>query len=233
MNVLRELRKLKRKSVIAKLRILVLLGVLLIGSTYAWFLYNLEPPSVSGIVIKPEKWDVEYRIDDTTIDLEKTKEVVIAIDEFYPGMTAFEKNVIVRNFTPKKSSIKLEVASVKLFGEEIVEELKTTGNIVEAGMGQSIFNTEDYPFNAGFSYDKNVIEGMYEDDISTPEATAKLTLYANWTYERESQTKTKEENDILDTKFGERAYEYYKSQDKKIALEITIKISTGREGFDN
>ena len=228
MNVLRELRKFKRKSVIAKLRILVLLGVLLIGSTYAWFLYNLEPPKISGIKMETEKWNVEYRIDDEEIE----DEITFAIDEFYPGMTAFEKNIIVRNFTVRKSAIKFDVVSVKLFGEEMVDTLKETGDILESGNGKSVFATEEYPFNAGFYYDKDMIEGMYVDDETTPDATAKLTLYANWLYERESPTKTKEENDKLDAFFGGKAYEYYESSDEDIGLEITIKISTGRS-FSN
>ena len=229
MNVLRELRKFKRKSVIAKLRILVLLGVLLIGSTYAWFLYNIEPPEVRGLTMEAEKWNVEYRIDDKEIEDE---EITFAIDEFYPGMTAFEKNIIVRNFTSRSSAISFDVVSVKLFGEEIIDSLKTSGNILESGNGKEVFATEEYPFKAGFSYDKNLLEGMYVDDVSTPNATAKLTLYANWSYERESATKTKAENDLLDASFGERAFEYYESTDKESALLITIKISTGRKFGD-
>ena len=37
MNVLRELRKFKTKTALAKIRILILLAVMLIVSTYAWF----------------------------------------------------------------------------------------------------------------------------------------------------------------------------------------------------
>lgn len=233
MNVLRELRKFKTKSALAKIRILILLAVMLTVSTYAWF-YSDKDTNVSNIRGVVTEWDVEYSIDDVVIT---TEEIVIACDEFYPGMEPFEKKIKTSNKTESGADIKYELKSVKLFGVEILEDLKNTGNVTEAGTTTNVFATEEYPFNAGFYYDRDVIGGV--DPITglpTPNSHAELTVFANWSYTRESATKTRTENDELDTQYGEDAYQYYQDETLSEAyspLEIVINITSAREGTFN
>lgn len=230
MNVLRELRKFKTKSALAKIRILILLAVMLVVSTYAWF-YVDKDVGVSNIRGVVTEWDVEYSIDDVIIT---TEEIVIACDEFYPGMDPFEKKIKTSNKTETGADIKYELKSVKLFGVEILEDLKNTGNVTEAGTTINVFATEEYPFNAGFYYDRDVIGGI--DPITglpTPNSHAELTVFANWSYTRESVTKTITENDELDTQYGEDAYQYYQDEtlsERYSPLEIVINITSAREG---
>lgn len=230
MNVLRELRKFKTKSAIAKIRMLILLAVMLIGSAYAWFGVQVVV-GVNNIKSKVVEWDVEYSVDDDALE---TQEFTVAIEEFYPGMTDFEKNVIIKNMSTTDSKISYELISVRLFGQEILEELESNGNITTQGTRKNIFSTEEYPFNASYYYDRDELVGKYVDETSTPEAVAKLVFSASWSYEREGDTKNLVENDELDTYYGEEAYDYYKNSelaDKYKPLEITIKIHTSREGW--
>ncbi|MBR3614647.1 MAG: hypothetical protein IKL55_05670 [Clostridia bacterium] len=204
---------------------------MLIVSTYAWFKYDWEPPNIGGIKVDFADWDVEYSIDNAEI---KDEEITFAIDEFYPGMDEFTKNVVIRNKTPTDSSIILEVTSVKLFGEEIVDTLKTTDNITEREdeKGVTIFSTENYPFKAGYYWDKNEIGGIYVSDETTPDSTATVTIFANWSYTRTTATKSEADNDDLDTTYGMDAYKYYQDEgNDEPALLITIKLSTGRKGL--
>lgn len=231
MNVLRELRKFRTKTALAKIRILILLAVMLIVSTYAWF-YVDKDVGISNIRGVVTEWDVEYSIDDVVIT---TEEIVIACDEFYPGMPEFTKKVKTSNKTETGADIKYELKSVKLFGEEKLDELKSNGNVTEAGTTTNVFSTEEYPFNAGFYYDTDVIGGV--DPITgqeTPNSHAELTVFANWSYERESATKDKDTNDALDTKYGKDAYDFYidnEGADPEVyPLEIIIEITSAREG---
>ncbi len=233
MNVLRELRKFKTKSALAKIRILILLAVMLTVSTYAWF-YSDKDVSISNIRGVVTEWDVEYSIDDVVIT---TEEIIIACDEFYPGMPDFTKKIKTSNKTETGADIKYEVKSVKIFGEEKLDDLISTNNLVidEANKTTNVFATEDYPFNAGFYYDTDVIGGI--DPITgadTPDSHAELTVFANWSYERESATKDEAANDDLDTYYGEEAYDFYKDNEgadpEKYPLEITIQITSAREG---
>ena len=229
MNVLRELRKFKTKSALAKIRILVLLVAMLTVSTYAWF-YTERSVGVSNIRGIVTDWDVEYSIDNVVIT---TEEITIACDEFYPGMTDFQKKIKTSNKTETGAEIKYEIKSIKLFGEEILESLKETNNIREAGTTTNFFATEEYPLNAGFNYDKDVISGIDPETGETADSYAELTVFANWSYTRNGATKNTAENDVLDTFYGEKAYEYYQDEtlsEQYSPLEIVINITSAREG---
>ena len=232
MNILREMRKFKTKSAIAKIRMIVLLGVMLLGSAYAWFGMQVDP-SVSNIRGAVVEWDIDYTFDDFVI---QEQEFTIAIDEFYPGMDDFEESIVVRNksnMTP--TTLTYELLSVRLWGQEVLPQLTENGNIIEAGKGKDLFVTEDYPFSAMYRYDKLFISGKYEDESSV-DSYATLTFGAKWSYEREGILKTKEENDLLDTEFGMKAYKYYKESElseQYKPLEITIKITGSRYGYDD
>lgn len=227
MNVLRELRKFKTKSALAKIRILILLAVMLIVSTYAWFSVekDVNVGNIRGVVTE---WDVEYSIDDVAIT---TEEIVIACDEFYPGMPRFEKTISTTNKTDTGADIKYEIVSVRIFGVEKLQDLTDTGNIEidEDSKTIKVFTTEDYPFDAWLSYDTNVIGG--EDSENSH---AEATVFAEWTHYRSSATKTEAENNSLDTYYGEEAYAYYQNEElseQYSPIEITFKITSAREGM--
>ena len=233
MNVLRELRKFKTKSALAKIRILILLTVMLIVSTYAWFSVEKDV-SVSNIRGIVTEWDVEYSIDDVAIT---TEEIIIACDEFYPGMPDFNKNILVTNKTETGADLKFEVISVKIFGEEKLPQMTLDNDIVidEANKKIKLFTTENYPFEASLSYNRDKIDGI-DPDTGDALATscAEINVFAQWTYERSGATKNEVENDELDTSYGERAYEYYKNEtlaEQYSPIEITMKITSAREGM--
>ena len=123
MNVLRELRKFKTKSAMAKIRVLILLAVMLIVSSYAWMTLrkDVEVGNLHGVV---ESWEVEYSINGEKVE----EEVTIAIDEFYPGAYVdedgdgsdwFSKTIAIKNMANEPTNLRYEVTSVKLFGNEV------------------------------------------------------------------------------------------------------------------
>lgn len=223
MNILRELRKFKRKSVLVKLQVLLLFSIMLIASTYAW--WRLPEVDVNNLQGTIETWDIEYNIDDNEI---LDEEVTISVDDFQPGMIDFEKTISIRNKGTKPTNITYEVTSVKLFGEEVLTQLQENNEIKLAGNTVNLFvNSEEqkYPFNICYTYDKKYIEGKYVDDETTPYATAKLKIYASWEYEKGT--------DSLDTSIGQRAYDYYAdpNNNPEEALQFTIKINSKAEGM--
>lgn len=218
MNILRELRKFKRRSVLVKLQILLLFSVMLIASAYAW--WRLPDAGVNELHGTVETWDVEYNIDDNEI---LDEEVTISVDEFQPGMPDFEKTISIRNLGTKGTRITYELTSIKLFGEEVLEDLQNDEEIRLAGNTVNLFvNTteEKYPFDICYIYDKSNISGEYVDDETTPNSVAKLTFYASWAYEKGT--------DLLDTAIGKKAYEYYADENNspEEVLQFTVKITS-------
>lgn len=225
MNILREIRRIKKRSVPARILLITIFSVILIINTYAWFNAN-EPVNMSGLEANITPWDVRYYVDDKEM---LDESVTFTIDELYPGMPDREDIVRIYNMSTTSTSINYELTSVKVFGQEVLDQLKENNMIQTDGNTVHIFADDtEYPFDISYTYDKTRLDGEYKDDETTPNAGATFKYQASWEYQG---TGTEDENlakDILDTKFGKGAYEYYQDEanDPSKAIEITVKITS-------
>lgn len=221
MNVLRELRKFKTKSAMAKIRVLILLAVMLIVSTYAWWTIRTDV-NFGGIRAVVETWDVEYVVDGES----KEGEITFAIDDFYPGCEDFEKTIAIKNLTKTSSNIKCEFVSAELFGELITDDVETseeTFPMYPTGKKVNLFT--NYPFKFSYFYDKNFLENEFVSPEDTPESLATVTISGKWDYDSAL--------DVEDTYLGKKAFEFYESAEEgEHPLIITIKITTSRNAFE-
>ena len=225
MNILREIRRIKKRSVPARILLITIFSVILIINTYAWFNAN-EPVNMSGLEANITPWDVRYYVDDKEM---LDESVTFTIDELYPGMPDREDIVRIYNMSTTSTSINYEVTSVKVFGQEVLDQLKENNIMQTDGNTVHIFADDtEYPFDISYTYDKTRLDGEYKDDETTPNAGATFKYQASWEYQGNG---TEDENlakDILDTKFGKGAYEYYQDEanDPSKAIEITVKITS-------
>ena len=225
MNILREIRRIKKRSVPARILLIMIFSVILIINTFAWFNAN-EPVNMSGLEANITPWDVRYYVDDKEM---LDESVTFTIDELYPGMPDREDIVRIYNMSTTSTSIKYELTSVKVFGQEVLDQLKENNMIQTDGNTVHIFADDtEYPFDISYTYDKTRLDGEYKDDETTPNAGATFKYQASWEYQGNG---TEDENlakDILDTKFGKGAYEYYQDEanDPSKAIEITVKITS-------
>lgn len=217
MNVFRELRRIKNRNVIARLAVVFVFLLMLITSTYAWFNISKEV-EIQGVEGKVSGWNVEYYVND--VFAENT--YVFEAQNFYPGMDPITETVKIYNTGELNTNIKYEITSIKLFGEEILEQLENNNEIIYSERGIAIFtDTTKYPFFINYSYDKVKLIGTYADAESTPNAVATLDLSASWEYHGNDA------KDILDTGFGEAAYDYYEAHPEgEEALVIEMKITS-------
>ena len=224
MNILREVRKSAQKSIEVRIKLILMFSVILIVNTYAWFNIDKEL-KIKGIENKTIPWDVAYFVNGQEIFDEY---VTFTIDELYPGMKEWEQTVNVHNLSVTSSSIGYEVTSVKIFGQDVLEQLKTDGVIQTQENITNIFGDDSlYPFDITYTCDKNFITGEYVDDTTTPESNATFKINASWPYETGSTTEEIITGDATDTQFGKEAYKYYKDGNSpNSAIEITIKITT-------
>lgn len=225
MNILREFRRVKKRSVQARILLISIFSVILIINTYAWFNAN-QPVKMNGLDANITPWDVRYYVDDKEV-LDET--VTFTIDQLYPGMPNREDTVRIYNMSTTSTSIKYELTSVKVFGQEVLEQLKENGVIQNQGNTVNIFADDTkYPFNISYTYDKTRLDGEYVDDETTPAAGAIFQFHASWEYQGNGTEEENLEKDILDTMFGKGAYEYYQNEqnDPSKAIEITVKITS-------
>lgn len=227
MNILREFRRVKEKNMATRIRLLLTFSIIFIVTTYAWF-STQKNVNIGGLTGDVTGWDVSYFVNSDQNEI-LDEIAVFTIDEFYPGMPEREDVVHIYNRGESSTSIKYELISVKVFGQEVLSELQTTGEIVTNGNTTNLFSKDtQYPFNISYTYDRAKLIGVYVDNETTPQAVAKFKFNVNWEYEGEGTASENLAKDILDTKFGKDAYTYYKneSNDPTKAVEIKVKITS-------
>ena len=95
MNILREFRRVKKRSVATRVKLLLVFSVILIVNTYAWFSADKDV-NLKGLEGDVTSWDVAYYVnEDENEILDQT--AVFTIDELYPGMPERQDVVHVYN----------------------------------------------------------------------------------------------------------------------------------------
>ncbi len=225
MNILRELRRAKKKSMATRVILISIFSVILIVNTYAWF-SSSKNVTINGLEGQITSWDVAYYVDGKEI---LDQDVAFTIDELYPGMPNREDVVHIYNLGKTSTRIKYEIKSIKVYGKEVLDQIQAEGGIQTSGNTTNLFADDTkYPFNISYTYDRARLDGEYVDDESTPNAGATFKFNASWIYEGTGTADENEAKDILDTKFGKDAYSYYQNEanDKTKAIEIIVKITS-------
>ena len=220
MNILRELRRAKKKSMATRVILISIFSVILIVNTYAWF-SSSKNVTINGLEGQITSWDVAYYVDGKEI---LDQDVAFTIDELYPGMPNREDVVHIYNLGKTSTRIKYEI-----YGKEVLDQIQAEGGIQTSGNTTNLFADDTkYPFNISYTYDRARLDGEYVDDESTPNAGATFKFNASWIYEGTGTADENEAKDILDTKFGKDAYSYYQNEanDKTKAIEIIVKITS-------
>ena len=125
MNILREFRRATKRSIATRIRLILLFSVILIVNTYAWWsaTKDVKLSSLDGDVTS---WDVSYYVnEDENEILDQT--AIFTIDELYPGMPERQDVAHIYNIGKTGTIIKYELLSVKIFGEEVLDDLKANG----------------------------------------------------------------------------------------------------------
>lgn len=224
MNILREYRRIKKKSLATRISLIFTFSVILIVSTYAWFGIN-QPVEIGGLEANVTSWDVSYFLNDKAA---LNEIATVTIDELYPGMPERTDVVNIYNLGEASTKIYYELISVKVFGVEVLDNLKNDNEIVTNGNTTDIFSTNNnYPFDISYTYDKDYLKNAYVDDLSTPESKATFNFFVSWPY-REGETQEEiKAKDFLDTKFGKDAHAYYEAGNpSSSAVEIKVRISS-------
>ena len=229
MNLLREVRRVKQKSLPVRILSLFVFAIMLIISTFAWFASD-QDVRLKGLEGDVTSWDVAYYVKNEDKTLDKT--TVFVVDEFYPGMPQRIDNVHIYNIGEASTRIEYEIVSIKIFGTELCETLKTNEKIQTTEKDGittiMIFSgDEEYPFTVSFSYDKTYLNGKYQDLNSTPNAAAKAEFKVNWAFGEAGRDDEISAKDLLDTYFGKEAYEYYQDGNNvNSAMEIQVRITS-------
>ena len=204
----------KKKSIFLKLikRIkpsrLIFLAVLLVANTYAWFIYvNTVSNSVQ---VHVKSWKIDFTEGDTPV----TDYVNVYVDNVYPGMTTYTKNIVAYNYSEVAATASFKIMSAKVMGTEFVtvEGRNETGQTVQSGdltsaaLAQKL--ADDYPFSINISI--STVSMVAETGSTT------YSISISWPYESG--------DDELDTEWGIRAYNFKQAHPSDSCIELVVKI---------
>ena len=196
-NVIKILKKIK-------LRNIIILIILLMFNTYAWFIYATKVDT--SLSVHVSSWNVEF----VSLGGESIKDLVIEVERIYPGMETFEKTIEVRNTGETKASLRYEMQSLKIMGETFQVSDTLTSEELENQI------KETYPFKIT----------VQKDDTGFVEGTGNgsFKIKIEWPFESGK--------DYVDTYWGNKAYEYYSLNPGEKSIELKLKLIATQQSID-
>lgn len=200
-----------------KLRYLLLLIVLLVSNTFAWFIYNTQVDNRIDVHVRA------WRIVLTKEDSQISDYVTFNVQNVYPGMTDYTDNLKVYNQGEVNATLRYTIMSANILGTEYISkegrlELKEDAvdtDLSSAELEQKLAN--DFPFKITFK--------MGKDSLAAEEDETTYTLTVTWAYESG--------DDEMDTYYGNLAYEYIHNNPNTSCITLKVKIDIAQENTSN
>lgn len=153
-----EIRKKLKKSL--RFKLLIMLGILLVFNTFAWFVYSSTINT--GITATVKSWEIAFNSENQLI-----QEVEFNIEELYPGMPDYNDFVTILNYGEIAAEVSYEIEEIKILNETYSKNEYTSVQLL------NILNTN--PFQVTFNFDKTTI--LPETDY------VEFSVDVSWPYE--------------------------------------------------
>ena len=170
--------------------------MLIIFNTYAWFIYATRV--ATDISVHIASWNVEF----ATGEDETTTNILVQVDRAYPGMENYLKEITVKNKGEMKAKLDYKIKSLKVMDDKYV----VGGNTTDEELKNKI--ETEYPFKINITKD--------DSELSQGIGDGKFSISVEWPYESGDDEK--------DTLWGNKAYEYYKTNPDKKSIEIQLEL---------
>ena len=176
---------------------LLFLAVTLSANLFAWFIYTTRVDS--NITAHVKGWNVNFMAGNTQL----SQQVNFSVSAIYPGMTTHTETISVTNNSEMTAHLTYELESATILGTEYrVGRDMTNSELLD-------YLANHYPFAITFNTSNNNIAGGG--------GTANFTFSVSWAYESG--------NDVLDTYWGEQAYDYRLAHPSAPSITIVMKIN--------
>lgn len=195
-------RKKQKNNLIIKIgrkiriRYLVLLIMLLITNSYAWFIFSTKVGM--SLTAHVATWSINF----TSGTGETVTYMTLHVDRIFPGMEEASELLNITNSGTESADLNYEILSFRIFNDEYEQDNTYTSEDLEDML------KNDYPFKFDFIRSTEVIPSL------TGAATFEITL--NWPYESN--------DDAADTDYGEQAYTYYATNPTEPAIEVILEV---------
>ena len=156
-------KKIRKKLII---RSSLMCAMLLVINTYAWFTFITN--SDTDVNVKVVSWDISFRDDDDLF-----KDLTITLDDMYPGMPTFTKEVEIINHSEFNTVFTVNLDTFTLLGTtySVPDSIATSSD----GINKL---RNDYPFNISMT--------PTEADIGAGN-TQNFIIEISWPYENPNE----------------------------------------------
>lgn len=166
---------------------LFFLAVSFISITLAWFAYS--GLAKVGTDIKVKSWYIEFQKNNQKI----SNDVVISLENIYPGMDPVEETIDIKNLGDSDAQIDYSIESIRLFNDEL--------NIKDYGKGLLEDKlSHDYPFHININLSKRYVKAADDE--------GNFSVSVTWPFETD--------NDSADSDWGKKAFDFQKQEERKL-----------------
>lgn len=185
---------------------IIFIATSFVFTTFAWFAYSGLRKVSTEVDVKA--WYIELSKSGEVV----TNDIVITLDDVYPGMETVDEIVNIENKGDSDAKLSYEVVSARILDSNI------SGDALENNQFLSDTLSHEYPFHVNIDLSKNFIKSG--GDTSTFEVSVSWPLDSG--------------NDSIDSLWGMNAYNFQQSEQKKLiddpnydvrpAIQIVISI---------
>lgn len=154
-------------------------------------------------------WKVDFEDDGEVVE-----EVNVEVENAYPGMTTFQKQVTAHNYSDLPATASYKILYANIMGTDYYsQEGKVDAGLTPTGEEMTAeeletFLTTNYPFTFGFNLSETSLEALTGSSI--------YTVSLSWPYESG--------DDEEDTLWGVTAYNYKEEHPTEPSIKLKIKI---------
>src|SRR5574344_216254 len=190
---------------------LLILIVLISVNSFAWFIYANQVEN--NVSVHVRSWKILLEVADHEI----SSDYEFNVDDMYPGMTDYSQSIQVFNKSEMDAEIVYTILEANILGDDIT----TQEGVLAAGgtptgsepTSAALINklATEYPFKISF--------GIGETTIQSGTGETEYNLSVKWPFESG--------NDSLDTKWGNKAYDYKSANPSSpsITMKVRIKVT--------
>ena len=205
---------MKKKHLKLNIMSLFFVAVSLLSITLAWFAYSGIANTATEVDVKA--WYIEFSKNNETV----SNEVVLSLNDIYPGMETVTEKIDVKNLGDTDAKIDYTIESARILDEELKTSDNSTGQVLDK-------LSHDYPFHVNISLNKDFVKA--HDD------TSEFEVSVSWPLDSLDNSK--------DSEWGSKAYQFQESEEKKhqddsnyqvrTSLKIVISIKAEQYVLDN
>lgn len=184
---------------------LFFIAVSSISVTLAWFAYSGLAKVSTEIDI--QAWLIEFEKDDKSA----SNDIVVSLDEVYPGMTTVHESIKIKNKGDSKAKLSYIIQSVRILDEELDIE-----NIEQDYLRDKL--SHEYPFSINVDLSDNFIlakdgEAEFEISVSWPLDSANIKIGDD-----------EIDSNKIDSEWGNLAYQFELEEARKFHQDSTYQI---------